>query len=41
MAENVVLADEAAPNLDGSMARACEYIMSLSLSERLQKTDIL
>jgi len=41
VAKNVVLANEATPNMDASLARACVYIMSLSPKERLQKAGVL
>lgn len=41
VAKNVVLANEATPNMDASLAQACEYIMSLSPKERLQKAGAL
>jgi transposase len=39
--KNAVLANEATPDMDESLARACEYIMSLSPKERLQKAGTL
>lgn len=36
-----VLANEATPKLEASLARACEYIMSLTPEERLRKSGVL